>query len=718
MRVVTVDPVRAYRPARGRRARSSIGWAVALLLTWSAGCGSPPEPNSSTTPPFIESGDLDAIRERGTLRVLVPTLDRNSFLPRRGSPLDSERELIREFARQEGLEPYWVSVDSRSDLIPHLLEGKGDLVAANLTATSERREQVTFTVPVKLVREQVVTRRSDRTIRGIADLEGRRVAVRPSSSFWYTLSRLRERYPGIEIESVQENLDTDEILHRVATRRLDVTVADSNLIEGVLNYRDDLRVACDLTEDLAVGWAVRPSSKRLLRDLNRFLSESQLARRRDEPHTGDLATLREKKVLRLLTRNSSATYFLWRGRLMGFEYELAREFARSLGLRMDVIVPQRGEDLLTMLAEGEGDLVAAALTPTDERIRLGVEFSLPYHHVSQVVVAPVGESDLHDAEDLAYRTVYVRHTSAYWNTLNQLRTNGVPLILQAAPEHLETEELIGLVAGGIYPLTVADSHILDIELTWRDEVAAAFPLGDPVPLAWAVRSSNPELLAAANAFVKREYRGLTYNILHRKYFEDPKKIRRHVAYRTGTSDLSPYDELIKRYADLHDFDWRLIVAQTFEESGFDPSATSFAGAVGLLQVLPRTAEEMGHTDLEDPETNLRAGLSYLAWVRERFEEDLPVRDRMWFTLAGYNVGAGHVRDARRLAAQQGWNPDRWFDNVERAMLLLSRPEYARHARHGYCRGSEPVQYVRKIRSRYEAYRDMLARDPRPDAPRS
>jgi membrane-bound lytic murein transglycosylase F len=171
--------------------------------------------------------------------------------------------------------------------------------------------------------------------------------------------------------------------------------------------------------------------------------------------------------------------------------------------------------------------------------------------------------------------------------------------------------------------------------------------------------------------------------------------------------------MVKRYADQHDFDWRLIVAQIYEESGFDPRARSFAGAVGLLQVLPRTAREVGHTDLLDPETNIRAGLTYLSWVRERFEENLPIRDRMWFTLAAYNVGPGHVRDARRLAVQKGLNPDQWFDNVERAMLLLSRPEYARNARHGYCRGSEPVQYVREIRSRYEAYLDMLAKEQQP-----
>jgi membrane-bound lytic murein transglycosylase F len=701
--------------ADGMNGRARTSWqASALLLALLpalSGCGSSSDSNSSSTPPFIESGDLDEIRKRGTLRVLLPRLERNGYLPRRGSPLDQERELIAQFAREEGLEPYWVVVDSRSDLIPFLLEGRGDLIAANLTATPERRGHVAFTVPIKLVREQVVVRKADPLNRP-TDLEGRRVAVRRSSSFWHTLEGLRGDYPGLEVEEVPENLDTDEILHRVATRRLDLTVADSNLLARTLSYRDDLRVAFDLTEDVPVGWAVRKSSKRLLRDLNRFLTESQLARRRDEIHAGDLGHIREKKVLRLLTRNSAATYFLWRGRLMGFEYELAREFARSQGLRMDVIVPPSGEDLLTMLVEGKGDLVAAALTPTEARRRQGVEFSRPYNWVSQVIVAPAVESGLEGPEDLTHRTVYVRKSSAYWNTLSRLRASGVPVVLEAAPEHLETEEIIGLVAGAIYPLTMADSHVLDIELTWRDDVTAAFSLGEPVPLAWAVRASNPELLAAVDAFVAKEYRGLTYNLLYRKYFEDPKKIRRHMGYRTDNGQLSPYDDLVKRHADEHDFDWRLIVAQIYEESGFDPSAKSFAGAVGLLQVLPRTAEELGHTKLEDPETNIRAGLSYLAWVRDRFEEDLPVRDRMWFTLAAYNSGAGHVRDARRLAAQRGLNPDRWFDNVERAMLLLSRPEYARNARHGYCRGSEPVHYVRKIRSRYEAYRDMLVKQQR------
>jgi membrane-bound lytic murein transglycosylase F len=438
------------------------------------------------------------------------------------------------------------------------------------------------------------------------------------------------------------------------------------------------------------------------------LSDFQLTRRREEVHTGDLAEIRRKRVLRILTRNSAATYFLWRGKLMGFDYELARFLADSLDLRLDVVVPQRGEDLLTMLVEGHGDLIAASLTPSDAHRQKGVEFTRPYNYVSQVVVAPAGEDNLGSVEDLADRTVYVRHSSPYWSTLTKVRDTGIPIILQAAPEHLETEELVALVAHNIYPLTVADSHILDIELTWRDDVKAAFPIGDPVPLSWAVRDSNPDLLAAVNAFLDKEYRGLTYNVLRSKYFENPKKIRQHVKYRSKDGALSPYDDLVKRYSEEYGFDWRLIVALVNQESGFDPRARSFAGAVGLLQVLPRTGRDMGVTNLLDPESNIRAGLSYLSWVRERFDEDLPVRDRMWFTLAAYNVGAGHVRDARRVATEIGLNPDRWFDNVERAMLLLSRPEYARRAQHGYCRGREPVDYVREIQSRYEAYLGTLA----------
>ena len=179
------------------RAGRAIALALLALLLTQPGCKSTDDPsNSSANPPFVEAGDLDDIRRRGTLRALIPNLERSSYLLRRGSPLDDDRELIQDFADGEGLQIYWITIDSRRDLIRYLLEGQGDLIAANLTATAQRRRRVDFTVPVRLVREQVVTRSSDLTIREPADLQGRRIAVRRSSSFWNTLHDLRKRYPN------------------------------------------------------------------------------------------------------------------------------------------------------------------------------------------------------------------------------------------------------------------------------------------------------------------------------------------------------------------------------------------------------------------------------------------------------------------------------------------------------------------------------------------
>jgi membrane-bound lytic murein transglycosylase F len=176
-----------------------------------------------------------------------------------------------------------------------------------------------------------------------------------------------------------------------------------------------------------------------------------------------------------------------------------------------------------------------------------------------------------------------------------------------------------------------------------------------------------------------------------------------LAQRTGR--ISPYDDLAMEYAGQYGFDWRLIVSQMYQESRFDPEARSFADAGGLLQVLPSTAVELGFdgADITDPEIGLHAGVRYLDWTRDRFDGLVPPTQQTWFALAAYNVGQGHVRDARQLARDQGLDPNRWFDNVEQAMLLKEQPEFYRQTRFGYARGREPVNYVLAVRRRYEAY---------------
>lgn len=653
---------------------------------------------------YVETGDLSALHARGQLRIIVPQLGEVDRLPRRGHPAVYERNLAAEFASSLGLEPVWVVVSQRDQLIPTLLEGRGDLIAANLTVTAERREHIAFSAPIDHVREQIVTRVEDSAVTGVEDLAGREVAARTSSSFWGTLDSLRAVVDGIGVVAAPEDLETDEILAAVAAGDYDVAVADDHVAREVLAYLPGLRVAFDVTEPRPVAWGVRPDADRLRAAADRFLESRQVTGRRPLRALGDLDDIRSRGVLRVLTRNSAGTYFVWRGQIVGFEYDLMRRFAERLGVQVEVIVPPTREALLTWLRQGRGDVVAAGLTVTEARDADRIAFTRPYNHVVETVVArPADTATLRAPADLAGRTVAVRRSSAYWETLTGLRDSGIDLRLEAAPEDLETEEIIDLVARGEYDLTLADSHILGIERTWRDDVRGVMTLGDSVAHAWAVRDTTPQLLAALNDLLADEYRGLFFNLTYNKYFVTPRRVLEHAterAVRTGA--ITPYDSIIQIAAEEHGFDWRLIAAQMFAESRFDAEARSFAGAVGLMQIMPSLGAAYEVDSLEDPVANTRTGVRYLRHLSDQIEAASEA-DRLWFALASYNAGYGHLSDARRLAVQLGRDPDRWFDEVEEVMPLLARAEYHRATRYGYCRCGEPVNYVRRVRETYRAY---------------
>jgi len=676
-------------------------WSLALCA---CACACSPDGGPSDAPGSpTELGDLERVRRRGVLRVLLPKRVVVDQLPRGQFTLDHERQLIEQFAHDEGLEPVWIRVPSREELIPKLLAGHGDIVAANLTASEERLNLIDFSVPTSVVREQLVGSGDDlRPVRTVEDLAGRTIHIRPSSSFWTTVRELQERQPGVIVEPVPEDLETEEILHRVAAGVYDLTVADSNLVEACQAYDLNVEAWLDLTGDRALGFAVRPDSEQLLAAVDRFLNSVQLQTPSRTRHTEDLDGIGKRRVLRVLTRNHASTYFVWRGQLRGFEYELAGEFARQHGLRLEMVVPRPGESLYDLLREGRGDLIAAALTRPPERRLDGVVFGRPYNYVSHVVVARADETAPARMADLRGRTFGVRRGGPFWRALAPLREDwGFDLV--AVPESMDTLEIIDRVATGDLDLTLADSQSLAIEATWRDDLRGALTLRERIPLSWAVRESNPKLAEAVNVFVRENYKGLFYNVVYDRYFGGRRARSRSADKRAANESLSPYDEIVRRLAFEYGFDWRMVVAQMYQESRFQHGAQSFAGAQGLMQMMPQTATELGISDLDDPENAIHAGIRYLDWVRDRFEPELAVKDRMWFTLAAYNAGPGHVRDARRLAAEIGLNPNRWFENVEKAMLLLSKREYSVRARHGYCRCGEPVAYVREIRQRYNAY---------------
>ena len=649
-------------------------------------------------------GDLEEIRLSGSLRILTPWMA-EGHLPRAGYPPDFERELAVKFALSLGLDAVMVSVSSFENLVPALLAGRGDLIAANLTVLESRKKQIAFTAPVGYSREQVVASAGETSLKSLADLSGRTLGVQEQTSFMETAAALRGKHPGLKLKVLPGRLTTDELLDKVGSGEIDLTILDSNLLDVLLAYRRDVRAALDATGARALAWGVRRENPRLLEELNRFLAGEALTRPHENAYREDLPGIKKRKTLRVITSNTAATYFQWRGQLMGFEYEMAKKFAAWQELKLEIIVAPGHADMIPMLLEGRGDLVAAALKPTDARLAQAIAFSVPYLYASQMVVACSSEGRIKSLRDLAGRTIAVRRSSIAWQELEKIRAGGINFRMQPAPESMETEDILSKVAGKEYDLTVADSHLLDIERVWLD-VKGVLAIGERQPCGWVVRAGDRELLAAVNAFWKKEYRGEHYNLAFARYFRiKPQKagiIRKEMQTHSGR--ISRYDDLVKQYASRYKFEWRMNVAQMYQESRFDPRARSSAGARGLFQVLPSTAREMGFKqDLEHPPTGIHAGVKYLDFLRGYFEPQIKPEERIWFALASYNAGMGHVSDARRLARRLGLNPDLWFDNVEKAMLLLSKPEYARQARHGYVRGAEPVNYVREIRDRHKSY---------------
>lgn len=691
-----------------------------LALLGLAGCGEPTSDNTvanldsepSGGAPLTPFADLEAIKQRGQLRILVGRLE-EAYLPRQGLPIHRELDLASAFAESLNLKPIFIYRDHFAEMIPQLLAGEGDLIAANMTVTESRKRQVAFTVPVSHSKEQLIIRSTDQGLNSLADLAGRTLAVPAATSFWETAQDIISQHPKINVLTIDSDITTDKVMEQISCGVIDATIEDDTVMSVVSSYRDDVKATLDLGPERPQAWAVHPDNNSLLEALNGFLTQTQLARRAEEISVADLPAMKKRKTLRVLTRNNAVNYFLWRGELMGFEYEWAKRFAKQQKLALEIIVAPDHEALFTMLVEGKGDIAAAFLTPTKQRRKLGVEFSEPYHYAAEKLVGRADEDGfaLFSLEDLAGRTIYQRRSSSYWQTLQALQQQGFKFNLEAVPEDMETEDIIAKVASGEYDLTVANSHIINVEQTWRNDIKPLFTIRSATPQAWAIRADNPELLAAVNQFHKEEYRGLHYNILYKKYFKNSKRILAYQEQRdknkTQGQAISPYDELVKTYAEEYGFDWRLLVAQMYEESRFDPKAESWAGAKGLMQLMPETAQHFGIDDPETlyhPEVSIKTGVEYIHWVHKRLDdEELAVAERFWFALAAYNAGLGHVYDARRLAFQQGLNPNRWFDNVEKAMLLLSKPSYARRARHGYVRGREPVNYVRQIRERYHAY---------------
>ena len=630
------------------------------------------------------AGDWSAVKERGTIRFARRARSDFETLPSQGLSTEQYERLAERFARRHGLAVEWIVVSDIDELLRSLEQQRTDIGVSNLTVTQPRKERVAFSIPLTRSREWVI---------GATD-EGR-FGVAEHTAYVDTLARY---YPGSPRVPVPADSDPVDFQSMIEAGVIDATIMDEAAARVIVATSDRVEKLRELPDVRNYAWALRLDNPKLLEVLDSFLLERHTIPERSEEFR-DWDAIVSSGRIRMLTVNAPATYYLWHGELLGFEYELVRSFAEAHDLELEVIVAGEIGELIDGLVKGRGDMVAAGIVPTADRLDRGLRFTRPYLGIREVFVT-AGEP-ITGLDGLAGRRIAVNPQTSYAATLQGLRA-GADFGLDFVD--MTTSSILADIAAGRLDVTLVDSHRAGLETTFDPRLSLGLSLEPERGLAWAVRDGNEELMRRLDTFIEERYRGYEFNVLRNKYFVNQRRMANQREHRITGDTLSPYDHIVRPAAEAAGFDWRLIVAQMYQESGFDPERVSFAGAEGLLQVLPRTAVDLGVDPdrLKDPETGIAAGVAYLGWARQRFP-DLPVGEQILFALGAYNAGHGHVRDGRRLARQMGLDGSLWFDNVERAMLKLAEPEYANRAVYGYVRGSEVVQYVREIQDRYRLY---------------
>lgn len=423
-----------------------------------------------------------------------------------------------------------------------------------------------------------------------------------------------------------------------------------------------------------------------------------------------------------LAVETSASYFMWKGNILGYEYEMLEKMTEHLGLKLKIQLVENIDSLFCYLNRGDGDIVAFSMSVTNER-RQQVDFSQRLYHSPQVLVQKkpnnwrdmklhqINNALVRNVLDIGQEPIYVRLGSAYYERLMNLGDEiGDSLNVISVEGVNSTFDLIEMVAKGRIKYTVADQEIASMYSSYNDIIDYNTPISMPQKKAWAVRKNSPELLADVNSWLDYFKRYKEYYFIYDKYFNNPNTFRKlsRSPYSSRTGKLSVYDDIIKSEAERIGWDWRLLASQIYQESHFNQSQVSWMGAVGLMQVMPTTGEMHGFKNLYHAGTNVKAGVFHIQYIYENFES-LDSLNRIKFTLAAYNVGLGHIYDAQRLAKYLGKDPNIWDNNVAEAILLKSDKKYYTlpECRNGYCRGSEPFNYVNEIMERYEHYKLLI-----------
>ncbi len=409
-------------------------------------------------------------------------------------------------------------------------------------------------------------------------------------------------------------------------------------------------------------------------------------------------------MLTVITKNSPTTYYEDRDGLKGLEYELVRLFAEKLGVEAKFIVPKQIADIIPMVVEGKGAFAAAGLSATEGR-ETRLKFAPAYQQITQQLIYLAGKQRPKTISDTLNGRLEVLTGSSHEEELIRLKEE-FPELTWISQSKLKSEELLYLVQEQVIDYTVADSNEAALSRRFYPELKVAFNLTTNQPLAWGFpHAEDSSLYDAASEFIEEiKKNGVLKQLLERHYghvaqlgFVDTRAFKRQVQQRLP--DLIP---TFKKAAEASDIGWELLAAIGYQESHWNPKAVSPTGVRGIMMLTQATADQLKIEDRTDPEQSILGGARYLRIVEKKIPERITDPDRLWLALAGYNVGFGHLEDARVLTERGGGDKDKWAD-IKQYLPLLSQKKYYSTVKHGKARGKEPVTYVDNIRS----YHDLL-----------
>jgi membrane-bound lytic murein transglycosylase F len=414
-----------------------------------------------------------------------------------------------------------------------------------------------------------------------------------------------------------------------------------------------------------------------------------------------LQQVQKHNELIVITRNGPTTYYEGSNGPTGFEYELVKRFAEYIGVELRIVVPPNLNDIFTLTALGDAHLAAAGLTITEQRKRK-VRFGPVYQEITPQLVYRSGSRRPKSLADLK-GTLEVIAGSSHEELLEKLQ-HEYPGLSWVANNEEDSEQLLSAVSDQLIEYTIMDSNELSVNRHFYPEVKPAFAISDPEPLAWAFpRGEDNSLLDVAVTFFNKIKSNGTLDQLLERYYGHIGKFD-YVGTRRYLRDieqrLPAFRDTFEAAAEEAGMDWRLLAAIGYQESHWDPDAVSPTGVRGIMMLTKDAASDIGIENRRDPEQSIHGGTGYLVKMLQRIPERIPEPDRTWLALAAYNVGLGHLEDARKLTQKNKGDSDRWVD-VKKHLPLLSQKKWFQQTRYGYARGREPVRYVENIRTYYD-----------------